>query len=76
VLVDAATLAELKAGTAKDFPSGYKLVASHLIGTSRIYRFRFVEPGKELGNAYDGLTHINGHWVLIPKPWRALDDRR
>ena len=21
-----------------------------------------------------GLVHVNGHWVLIPKPWRGLDD--
>jgi hypothetical protein len=49
-------------------------VSSHLVGAARLYRFRFVEPGKEQGNAYDALSYVNGHWVLIPKPWRALDD--
>ena len=34
----------------------------------------FVEPGKEQGNSYDGLTYVNGHWILIPKPWRGLDE--
>jgi hypothetical protein len=71
-----ATLAELKAGTgnAKEFPSGYKKMASRITGSATVYRFRFVEPGKEQGSSYDGLMHLNGHWVLIPKPWRGLDD--
>jgi hypothetical protein len=25
-----------------------------------------------LGMAFDGLVHVNGRWVLMPKPWRAL----
>ncbi|HSO33435.1 MAG TPA: hypothetical protein VLT33_12965 [Labilithrix sp.] len=76
VLIDSATVAELKSGApaSKEFPGGYKMVASHLVGAARLYRFKFVEPGKTLGMAFDGLAHVNGHWVLIPKPWRALDD--
>jgi hypothetical protein len=78
VKIASATVADLKANNekAKDFPGGYAKVASHLVGSSTIYRFRFVEPGQEQGNAYDGLVHVNGHWVLIPKPWRGLDDHR
>ena len=76
VLIDSATVAELKSGApaAKEFPGGYKMVGAHLVGTSRLYRFRFVEPGKTLGMAFDGLAFVNGHWILAPKPWRALDD--
>ena len=76
VLIDSATVAELKSGAppAKEFPGGYKMVSTHLVGSARLYRFRFVEPGKTLGMAFDGLAFVNGHWVLAPKPWRALDD--
>ena len=76
VKISSATIADLKANNekAKDFPGGYAKVASHLVGSATLYRFRFVEPGQEQGNAYDGLVHVNGHWVLIPKPWRGLDD--
>ena len=71
-----ATAADFKNATpkSKDFPSAYKKIASHLIGTQPIYRFQFIEPGKEQGNSYDGLTYVNGHWILIPKPWRGLDE--
>ena len=76
VKISSATVADLKANNdkAKDFPGGYAKVASHLVGSMTLYRFRFVEPGQEQGNSYDGLVHVNGHWVLIPKPWRGLDD--
>lgn len=76
VKISSATVADLKANNekAKDFPGGYAKVASHLVGSSTLYRFRFTAPGEEQGNSYDGLVHVNGHWVLIPKPWRGLDD--
>ncbi len=69
-----ATSEELKAGTgeAAGFPGGYKEIASKLQPGQTLYRFKFTKPGEELGMAYDGLVHVNGHWVLIPKPWRAL----
>lgn len=77
VKISSATVADLKANNekAKEFPGGYAKVASHLVGNATLYRFRFVEPGQEQGMAYDGLVYVNGHWVLIPKPWRGLDDR-
>ncbi len=76
VKVSSATVADLKANNekAKDFPGGYAKLASHLVGNATIYRFRFIEPGQEQGSSYDGLVHVNGHWALIPKPWRGLDD--
>lgn len=69
-----ATSEDLKndAGNAKDFPGGYKKVADKLQPGITLYRFKFVKPGEDLGMAFDGLVHVNGRWVIIPKPWRAL----
>ncbi|MBX3185753.1 MAG: hypothetical protein KF819_02010 [Labilithrix sp.] len=71
-----ATVAELRAGTghAKEFPGAYKQIIPHFVGNAAIYRFKFVEPGKDTGMSFDGLAHVNGHWVIVPKPWRGLDD--
>ncbi len=76
VKISSATIGDFKANNekAKEFPGGYAKVASHFVGNATLYRFRFVEPGQEVGMAYDGLVHVNGHWALIPKPWRGLDD--
>jgi hypothetical protein len=65
---------DLKNGTgnANEFPGGYKKVADKLQAGITLYRFKFVKPGEDLGMAFDGLVHVNGHWVIIPKPWRAL----
>ena len=47
---------------------------SYLVGKLKpgvvLYRWKFVKPGSTIGMAYDGLAHVNGHWVFIPKPWR------
>jgi hypothetical protein len=61
-------------GNAKEFPAGYKKIAKHLAPTVLFYKFKFVESGKDHGTAYDGLAFVNGHWVIAPKPWRALED--
>ena len=75
VKVWSASGADLAAGkgSAKEFPSGYKKIAKHLAPTVLFYRFKFVESGKDQGTAYDGLAFVNGHWVIAPKPWKALD---
>lgn len=62
-------------GNAREFPADYKKVAKHLSPTVLFFRFKFVEPGKDTGTAYDGLAFINGHWVIAPKPWRALEGK-
>lgn len=69
-----ATSEDLKSGSgnAGEFPGGYKKVADKLQPGLTLYRFKFVEPGKDLGMSFDGLVHVNGHWVIMPKPWRAL----
>ena len=55
---------------AQPFPGGYKDVAANFKDGVTIYRFKFVEPGKDLGMAYDGLAYVNGQWRIFPKPWR------
>ncbi len=60
------------AGNAKEFPQGYKKVAKHLTQEQLFFRFKFVEAGQDKGTAYDGLAFVNGHWVIAPKPWKAL----
>ena len=58
----------------REFPGGYADVVGYFIGDHPIVRFKFVEQGETLGMAYDGLIHVNGRWVWMPKPWRALDN--
>lgn len=73
VKVFAATSEELKSwsGGAAEFPGGYKDVAAQINPGLKVYRFKFVEPGQDLGMAYDGLVNVNGHWRIFPKPWRV-----
>lgn len=55
-----------------EFPGGYSKVLEFMNEGFSIVRFKFVAPGETSGMAYDGLVHVNGRWVLIPKPWGAL----
>ena len=73
LLLASATVDQLKAGTDQNCPGGYKKAAASMNPGVTIYCFKFVEPGKTLGMAFDGLSFVNNHWVLIPKPWRALE---
>lgn len=57
----------------RDFPGGYEDVLNYFIGDHPIVRWKFVTQGETLGLAFDGLIHVNGRWVLMPKPWRALN---
>ncbi|MCA9668309.1 MAG: hypothetical protein KC503_22105 [Myxococcales bacterium] len=69
----------IKAGDEKalaHFPAGYRRIAHHLKPGLSIYRFRFVASGKQASLAFDGLYNIDGRWVLMPQPWRALDPPR
>lgn len=69
-----ATSDELKSwtGGAAEFAGGWKDVGAQLKPGVTFYRFSFVEPGKDLGMAYDGLAYVNGNWRIFPKPWRAM----
>ena len=57
---------------ARFFPGGYKEVASYLRPDLEFYRFKFIQPGRKLGSAYDVLVYINGKWCLIHRPWAVL----
>jgi hypothetical protein len=74
VLLFSATSDELKSGTggADQFPGGWKQVGAQLKPGVKFYGFKFVEPGKTLGMAYDGLAYVNGNWRVFPKPWRVM----
>lgn len=60
----------------REFPGGYKKVLPYMITAPGsdpvIARFKFVKPGETLGMAFDGLIHVNGRWVFMPKPWRVI----
>lgn len=73
-LVFPATSDELKSwtGAATEFPGGWKDVGAQLKPGVTFYRFKFVEPGQDLGMAFDGLAHVNGNWRIFPKPWRVM----
>lgn len=76
VLVWMGTTGTLRNGAPvlQDFPGGYGEVRPYLQGDYPIVRFKFVKPGESLGMAFDGLIYINDRYVLMPKPWRALDN--
>ena len=56
------------------FPGGYKEVTRYFAIDVPIVRFKFVRPGETLGMAYDGMVFVDGRWMWMPKPWRALDN--
>ena len=62
-------------GNAKEFPKEYKKFGKHLVATATFFRFKFTKPGEDTGTAYDGLAFVNDHWVIAPKPYRALDGK-
>ena len=74
LILGSATSDELAAGSpkAKEFPGGYVKVAASFKKGLTLWHFSFVEMGKTSGISFDGLVFVNGHWVLFPKPWRAL----
>ena len=60
----------------REFPGGYEKVLPYMITAPGsdpvIARFVFVQPGETRGMAFDGLIHVNGRWVFMPKPWRVI----
>jgi len=56
----------------KDLPGGYSQHVEHFRKGIEIYGFKYVEPGKTSGMAYDGLFRLGVRWFFIPKAWRAF----
>ncbi|MEU9303258.1 hypothetical protein [Streptomyces sp. NPDC048269] len=76
ITVTKATTDDIKAWPARvseEFPGGYEKIGPYLKSGTTIYRWKYVEPGRVLGTAYDGMAHVNGHWVWFPKSWRVLE---
>jgi hypothetical protein len=55
-----------------EFPGGYRKIAELLVPDRIWLRFKFVEPGKSTGMAYDGLVWLDGRWAWFPKPWHVI----
>ena len=70
----ATNAAELAAyeGNARQFPGGYRELATLLNTEYTYYRFKFIQPGRKLGSAYDMLVYVNGHWRIFHRPWAVL----
>ena len=76
VLLDGVPTAEVRAWTPKAaniLPGGWAKMQGEIKEGLTIYRFKFVEPGKTIGMAYDGLIHVNGQWRVFPKAWRVRE---
>lgn len=59
---------------ARKFPGGYGRIAKKLKPGVTWYAWKYVKPGETLGMAFDGLAHVNGRWVWVPKPFRPIND--
>jgi hypothetical protein len=59
-------------GEARYFQGGYRELTPYLKEGITFYRFKFIEPGRKVGSAYDSLVYVNGHWRLIHRPWQVL----
>ena len=75
ILLWGSTTGDLRAGAPvlAEFPGGYKEIRGAMQGDFPIFRFKFVKPGERSGMAFDGLVYINDRYVLMPKPWRAME---
>ncbi|MDX1909786.1 MAG: hypothetical protein SF053_22305 [Bacteroidia bacterium] len=73
-LIWSATTEELTdyTGEASFFPGGYHEIANHMAPGLSWYRFKFIEPGRKVGSAYDVLVYVNGHWCMIHRPWAVM----
>lgn len=57
----------------REFPGGYSKVVDKMRRGVPIVRFKFTRPGNTQGMAFEGLVYVNGRWLFMPRPWRALD---
>lgn len=61
-------------GEARNFPGGYREMAAYMKPGLTFYRFKFVEPGRKLGSAYDALIYLDGNWRIFHRPWTVMVD--
>jgi hypothetical protein len=56
----------------RPFPGGYRGIA-YCLNPRRVWvAWKYVEPGKSSGMAYDGLVWCDDHWAWFPKPYRVF----
>jgi hypothetical protein len=56
----------------REFPGGWRAVAS-LLQPQRVWAaWKVIEPGKTAGMAYDGVVWVDDRWVWYPKPYRVM----
>ena len=56
----------------EEFPPEFRQIAKYVKKDVPIVQFRFFRKGNRLSLNINGLVYVNNHWVLMPKPWRAL----
>jgi len=57
---------------ARNFPGGYRELADYMHPDFEFYRFKFIQPGRKLGSAYDVLVYVNDKWCIIHRPWVVI----
>ena len=57
-----------------EFPGGYEGILDYFKTDAPIGAFKFVREGLSYGTSISGLIFINDHWVIMPKPWRGLEE--
>ena len=65
-------IASYRNAEARHFPGGYRELADYMNPNYEFYRFKFVQPGRKLGSAYDVLVYVNGKWCMIHRPWVVI----
>lgn len=65
-------IASYSSADARSFPGGYRELADYMNPEYEFFRFKFVQPGRKLGSAYDVLVHVNGKWCMIHRPWVVI----
>jgi hypothetical protein len=60
-------------GDSIEFPSDFMTIIPFLNEDLTFHRFKFKVKGYSSGVSYDGLTQVNGRWVIVPKAWKVVE---
>ena len=73
LLLAAATAEQLRSqAPPRTFPGGFAELGPALRPGAIWLCWKFVEPGRSLGMAFDGLCRIEGRFAWFPKAWRVI----
>jgi hypothetical protein len=56
----------------RHFPQGYRAIAQWLQPQRIWVAWKYLRPGAQSGEAYNGLVWLDDHWAWFPKPFRVL----